>query len=102
MNIIRVTLTKSFKATHGANSEYYYHKALEDFIYTVGGCITGWEKKSIYDNEAILAYTCTTEYRERDAAYLKNVWAKNLENNFDVEITDELNLTGEMIIDFGE
>lgn len=77
-----------------------YHTSIDELIYDSGGCIAGWEMKRITEDPSILSYKCTTENKANDLSYLKNRWINKFQHYDNLEITDNLDVSGEVMLDF--
>lgn len=103
-NYIKVIFQKDYIASEYVGkeklAEYYYFKALQEFVYDTKGCIAGWERAEITDDKTIIAYSCTTyDYGISDKGYLLKDIDK-LREFFNIKIDDSLETSGEMIVYF--
>lgn len=83
------------------SSDYARAIALQNFIYDIGGCITGWAREiSLHYTQNQVAYTCIGEYREADVDYLYEVWLERIKaEHYDhMTIIDNIDISGEATI----
>lgn len=96
-DFFRLVLNKQLK---GNPSKYKCHEQLDKFIYNIG-CITGWERKILESSKNPISYTCTTNNFENDREYF-NKWIEEIKKSYMIEILNNTELLGEIIINFEE
>lgn len=81
--------------------DYEYASSLDRLIYDTGNCIAGWDREEIVDDRSVLSYRCTTEYyNDADVEYVRDSWLWDIRKSAGVEITDNIDASGEIIVDF--
>ena len=99
IKFIKLVLRKDIDVMQSNYSEQYYHKALHEFIYDMNGCIAGWNMERITTDRRVLSFACTTENEESDLEYL-NKWIAEVKNVHNVHISDNMKISGEIVINF--
>ena len=102
---LKITYTKKVQSTLNL-TEYQYNELLQEFLYNSKDCITGWEEVQNKKDHSIISFTCNYQGANQNSEinYIRTKVVPGLEESYQnkIEVFDELDTLGEMIINFTE